>query len=226
MYSQLAAFALLVTAVPAAGAPPEISIPVEIATPADEWFVYAPVTDAKSVVYVALDRLKAFPSSEAKDPRKLILPPSIAGRYRFVAVGRLGDEQTVRPFTVVVGGAGPGPTPMPPPPDPDVTPGTRRLFIVVVEETLAVANARGAFFGDPSLKARVAQMKHIVRVVDKDVVNEFGQPPADVKRFLDASAGKPWPQLFLVTMEGVQVLQAPLPATPGALLALIQKWGG
>jgi hypothetical protein len=101
----------------AVGAPPTLEIPAEIKADPGDWVVVSPKTDAKAIAYVGLDGLKAFPSSELKDARKLVVNPPRAGRYRFVAVGTLGDEQTATPFVVVVGDA-PAPPPVPPGPVP------------------------------------------------------------------------------------------------------------
>lgn len=95
-------------------------------------------------------------------------------------------------------GPGPGPGPTPPP-----TPNTpSKIWVVVVEETSQAAANRGAIFGDPSLNAYMASKGHHWRIVDKDVVGPDGQPPADVKRFIDKAAGRPYPSVFFVDEKG------------------------
>lgn len=113
----LYACVLAVAAVQTAWAGPVIEIPAEVKAEPGSWVVVSPKTDAVSVVYVGLDGLAAFPSSELKDPRKLVVNASKAGRFRFVAVGTLKDEQATAAFTIVVGDAPPTPGPGPVLPD-------------------------------------------------------------------------------------------------------------
>jgi hypothetical protein len=97
-------------------AQPVLTIPAEVrATPGD-WLVVSPQTNCVAVAYVGLDGLSAFPSGELRDARKLIVNPPRGGpsRYRFVAVGTLGDQLVQTPFAVVTDDA-PGPTPPVPP---------------------------------------------------------------------------------------------------------------
>lgn len=95
----------LVLAGAAIAAPPELTIPAEI-TPADGYAIVEPATTAKSVSYVPLDQAKGLPARLLADRRTLVvgtggLPP---GRYRFVAVASLNDEQVQAPFAVVIPG--------------------------------------------------------------------------------------------------------------------------
>lgn len=112
----------------------------------------------------------------------------------------------------------PGPVPGP------VTP--TRLFIVVVEETAELAVNRGALFSAPALRQRVEGKKHVLRVVDRDVVGADGTPPKDVARFLEAAAGRNYPQVFLVDESGRTRFAGPLPADPMKMLDLITSVGG
>ncbi len=110
-------FALLLVflAAPAWADPPKLLIPSEVPAQPGQWVVIVPDTDAKAITYVGLDGLSAFPSSELRDPRRLVVNAPASGRFRFVAVGTLNDEQTAVPFTVVVAGTPPTPPPAPTP---------------------------------------------------------------------------------------------------------------
>ncbi len=111
------ALLLLLVAAPAWADPPTLNIPPEITAQPGQWVVVAPETTAKAILYIGLDGLAAFPSSELKDPRKLVVnvPNQPGAKFRFVAVGTLNDEMAQTTFAVVVAGA---PVPPPPPTDP------------------------------------------------------------------------------------------------------------
>jgi len=127
-------------------------------------------------------------------------------------------------------GSKPIPPPIPPKPQPDdpAKPAApTKLYIVVVEETAdAAAASRGALIFDAALAARTTSQGHHWRIVDKDVIDKDGKPPADVARFLDASKGKVLPQLFLVNPDGDTLFSGPLPKTAADVLAQIKKVGG
>ena len=131
---------LLVAAPLALADPPKLVIPPD-PKPVSGYVRFTPDTTAKSIVYVSLDEAYPFPSEELKDGRRFILPVTglKAGKYRFVAVGTLNDEQTATPFTVTIGDGGPAPPPTKPddPTDPPVTGG--KLFAVVIRSKGPVA---------------------------------------------------------------------------------------
>jgi hypothetical protein len=105
-----------------------------------------------------------------------------------------------------------------------VTP--QKLFVVIIEETSDAVAGRGAMLTDKSLSDRFKEKGHKWRVVDKDVIGSDGNPPADVKRFLEAAKGKPLPQLFLVDEKGGVLKQLNCPSKVADLLAEIKKVGG
>jgi hypothetical protein len=102
---------------PAPVAQPVLTIPTEIRAIPGDWLVVSPQTNCVAVVYVGLDGLSAFPSGELRDARKFIvnLPRGGQSRYRFTAVGTLGDQLVQTPFAIVTYDA-PGPPPVPPAP--------------------------------------------------------------------------------------------------------------
>jgi hypothetical protein len=67
---------------------------------------------------------------------------------------------------------------------------------------------------------------HRWRIVDKDVTGADGQPPADIKKYLDAAKGKAMPQLFLVDEKGKARYAGDLPTKAAELLKLLEAWGG
>ncbi len=100
---------------------PTLKIDAEV-KPNGQYVNFLPDTNCVSVLYVGMDGIDPFPSSDLKDNRKFILDTRglATGRYRFVAVGTSGTGSQVRTdFAVVVGTPVPVPPgPAPPPPQP------------------------------------------------------------------------------------------------------------
>lgn len=196
-------------------------------------FISVPARTVDSTVswFSADPGLDVFPSTLLRDTKTAVVISMRPGKYRLFAVS--AKEGIPSPFAVcvvVVEGDTPGPTPGPgpqpgPTPDPFV-PTTGPLYVVIIEETGEAAAERGRLFADPTIAARFREKGHRFRVVDKDVIGVDGQPPADVRRFLDSARGKKLPQVFLVDKEGRTVVSGDLPTTPSGLLELIQKAGG
>ena len=143
---------------------------------------------------------------------------TLTGRVELIVVpvgAKAASDVIRRSIDVDAGGApAPGPT----------TP--TRLVVVVVEETAEAVAGRGAMFSDAAVVARMKDKGHRWRVVDKDVVGADGQPPTDVKRFLDQARGKPYPSLYLIDEKGKARFAGPAPTTASALLELITVNGG
>src|SRR5262245_13373186 len=96
--------------------PPKLKI--EVPPPSGQYLSFTPDTDAKSIVYVGLDGVDPFPTSELKDPRRFLLSTRglAEGKYRFAAIAASATgEQTRVDFVVVIG---PGSDPNIPPPPP------------------------------------------------------------------------------------------------------------
>src|SRR5262245_34419350 len=92
---------------------------IEVPPPSGQYVSFTPDTDAKSVVYVGLDGVDPFPTSELKDPRRFLLSTRglAEGKYRFAAIAASATgEQTRVDFVVVLG---PGSDPVIPPPPKD-----------------------------------------------------------------------------------------------------------
>lgn len=110
-----------------------------------------------------------------------------------------------------------------------VKPGPR--FLVVIEETADVANGRGVYWTNAELMKRLAEKGHVRRIADKDVLDgTTNKPPADLVPYLERSKGKKMPQLFVTAKDGPDagtlLYQGDLPATPAALIQLLEKIGG
>ena len=119
--------------------------------------------------------------------------------------------------------------PRPPPipdPTPTPTPTASKMWIVVIEETANATQARGLFFADKALKARIDEKGHHFALADKDVKDAKGNVPSDLAPWLTRASGKTLPHLFLIAPDGATLYSGELPMTPGMLLALIQAKGG
>lgn len=213
--------------------PPRLVIPVEVRAIKGDWLVIQPDTDAKAVSYVGLDGLAAFPSSELKDSRKLIVNPPADGRYRFVAVGSLNDEHARAAFTIVVGDSPTPAPPVPPGPQPDPTPtpapipvdGLRVLIVYETSQMSALSDAQRAIlqgkrFRDFVETACVKVGKEPERRFwDKDVntTNESKLWQDAMKR---SRQSIPW----IVVSNGKTGFEGPLPATVDETIALISKY--
>lgn len=130
----LSAAVLASCAALAVAAPPSLDFPAEN-RPANGYVIVEPKTDAKSVVYVALDGVFPFPSSQLRDPRSFVLPAGGLkdGTYRFMAVAasETGDQVT-KLLTVVVGAPVPDDGKRPPVViDPPHPPAAKLYFLVV-----------------------------------------------------------------------------------------------
>ena len=110
-----------------------------------------------------------------------------------------------------------------PPVDPVVT--AKRVLLVLVEETGEAVATRGAMFADRKLADRIKAKATLWKVVDKDVVDASGKPPADMVPYLNLAAGKKLPILFLLDLDTRKlVYQGDAPMTAPAMLALLEKW--
>lgn len=129
-----AGLTLLLFAAPLGAAPPTIDIPAEI-SPAGQYVVFTPDTDAVAVVYVGLSGLEPMPAAVLKNPTQFVMDcyGKPAGCYRFAAVAASATgEQARADFVLVIGDAPappqpPGPGPGPQPDDP-LTAEVRQLY--------------------------------------------------------------------------------------------------
>lgn len=115
------------------------------------------------------------------------------------------------------------PVPEPKPPAPDVL---KQLWILVVEETEQASADRGKFFASTTLAKYVKDKGHKFRCVDQDAKDAAGKTPADLAPWIARAKAKKLPVLFLVNQAGDVLFEGPVPATPGEVLAAIQKVGG
>jgi len=116
---------------------------------------------------------------------------------------------------------GPGPQPGPLPPAP-----ITRAWVVVVEETGEAVGDRGRLLTDPGIRDYLHAKNWKTRVVDKDVRDKDGNPPADVRPYLERSKGKKLPQVYIVDQDGGVRHEGACPLDPAEFLTLLKKIGG
>ncbi len=243
--NRLLAVLLLAAApgLPTWAAPPDLGIPPEVVA-SGEFVTLTPTGTAKSVLYVSLDGVSALPPELLKDPRTFAfftrgLP---AGRYRFVAVGTLNDEQARQGFVVVVGDAPapvppgpspapPGPTPTPPgptPPAPIPGDGLRVLFVTETADVSKLPRSQINVLTATSIReylnakcAKDETGKPAYRIWDKDVPLSAAPPSwqAAMKR---PRTSYPW---LIISNPAKGSYEGPLPATVNETLDLIKKHG-
>lgn len=126
---------------------------------------------------------------------------------------------------------GPDPNPRPDPdPDPDPQPGptVKELWGVVVCES----NDRdeyGPKIAQVLYGARLRDIKdfHWI-VVDKDVKDENGNTPADVKTWIDRYKQRGWvdPRLYFLDERGILREEGDLPKTVDGVITKVRRWLG
>lgn len=117
----------------------------------------------------------------------------------------------------------PNPDPKPEPPGP-VTP--TKFKIVIVEETEQAVAERGAFLASTTLAAYLREKGHSWRVVDKDVTDSSGKPPADIAKYIEAAKGKTLAQVFLIDSDGKLRHQGNCNFKVSEMIELLKKNGG
>ena len=140
---------------------------------------------------------------------------------RVLASASLVDGQLSAEQHEVVVGEGPGPDPPPPPPPPP----TDVLWVLVVEESSQRTPEQAAVLVSPKVRAWFAadEDRHW-RLVDRDVLDEHGNVPEDLARWIKMAEGLTLPRVFLINETGGLVDQVPLPATPEAMLDLLKQY--
>lgn len=166
--------------------------------------------------------------------KKCKLKAIVAVTYLYAVKGDDGTVGEVAVRTVFlmqdvqIGEDLPEPDPEPGPnPDPEPGPNPpRQAHLVIIEETREATEARGKFFQDRPLAEYVSSKGWQTRIADKDVKSADGNPPRDLKPYLNRASGKKLPYLMVVGDAGKIYFEGALPETPATLLTLLKKIGG
>lgn len=164
----------------------------------------------------------------------VVLPAADGQSYLVLSLSVPGGNLAV-PYVIAPYGAvptpGPGPSPGPGPgPSPVPVPGAK-LWVLVVTETKYQTPEQAAVLGSKAVQDYIAAKGWQWRVIDQDVKDENGQPPADMAKWLDRAKqwqakGNKLPYLNLADAQGVTAWEGALPATEAAMLEQLKKLGG
>lgn len=115
----------------------------------------------------------------------------------------------------------PGPGPKPDPtPDPVVG---KVTGVVIVEDTSKADQSRGLFFGSPKVSAFFKNSGLAHAIVPVAAVDEKGQTPPDLKKFIDEAKAKGVPRLFMVDDKGGILRQQDMTYDADAFVKLFEN---
>lgn len=171
--------------------------------------------------------------------RSCVFARGVPGEYRFVLVaGGPGTDGklsvAIAEKVLTVRGALPTPNPTPGPgPSPQPTPGPvttgKKLAVILREsadQTPEMARMVVALRTGPT-QQYVASKGHQLLILDKDSKDENGQPPATLAKAMQATQGKPLPQLVIIDQATGAVLSAePLGSNADYVVEALKKAGG
>jgi len=141
------------------------------------------------------------------------------GLDRSVVVIQVGKTQPVPP-----------PDPDPPPPDPDPQPDpippppVVEPVVIIIEETSERTPEQFRAMAAPAWRQWVIKRDGMVRIVDKDIADEHGKTPEDLKEWIEGA--KALPYQFFACGKGIVRWEGGFPVDDGAVLAILKKHGG
>lgn len=154
--------------------------------------------------------------------------------YKLSKADFLAGKSTIAGRSIQVEGVGPlppGPGPIPPDPVPDPSPVIvqQPLWgLVIVEETATAAEGRGLIMASGLLAKTLSDHSWKWRVVDKDVINQQGQVPADVAPYVADAKQKGTPRIYILSDKIKIVYAGPCPTGNNAaadIRALLNTYG-
>ena len=135
-----------------------------------------------------------------------------------VVNGKLVVEEFNAPFT-------PEPNPQPnPKPDPQPNPQPGPKTVLWIEETSDRTPSQAAAVIDAQIRAALQAAKWSLRVVDKDVVDETGKPPADLARYIESAKAAGLPRVFIL-QNGRELFAGAAPPDRSSFASLLSKFG-
>ncbi len=175
------------------------------------WLVVPPEYD---------ERFKRF---ELKDGRTILVFASREKLKVWILFVAFSDGQPTIAVHEFVNDAAPEPDPNPgPTPTPDQL--TKPYFFLWIEESEERAQQQAAIALDKAVRDALAKDGHKIRIVDKEIVDENGRPPADLQPWIALAKDRGLPRLIIVGANS-KYIEMPAPTTLGDYLAILQKLG-
>lgn len=115
----------------------------------------------------------------------------------------------------------PGPQPNPQP-QPQPTPGPKT--VLWIEESSQRTPSQAAAVIDAKIRQTIQSAGWKLRVVDVDVVDETGKPPADLAGYLDAARQAGVPRVFIL-QDGRELYAGAAPSSVSSFLDLLRRYG-
>lgn len=188
------------------GAPPELTIPAEIAGEPITFVEVRAKTDAKWVRYVTLDPgLAVFPSNLLADKSVTVVVASKPGRYRVLAYAGNDEGGAEAITTLVIGNATVTPPPKDPPTEPDKPadpPTSGKYYFLVVRPNGPASAEFAKAFADPAWD-ELRKAGHTVKEMSVEDSLKFYRP-AD-------GQGLPFVVTLTTGQTPVKVLAGPVP---------------
>lgn len=119
----------------------------------------------------------------------------------------------------------PAPPPTPPNPEPNPPPLPKPPYrLIWIEESSDRTPEQAAAQNDRAIRDALTRAGWTLRVVDKDVKDEYGRTPADLKPFIDDAISRGLPRLYFVGSDGRSV-SLPAPANRDRFIQILREFG-
>lgn len=153
----------------------------------------------------------------------LLLP---SGHHQTMVVAAGGSPPVLALYRVTAEDM-PQPDPSPDPgPEPDPKPGPKGpLSLIWIEETADRTPEQALAIVDAGIRESLRQADWSLRVADVDVIDEHGNPPADLRPYIEAAQQAGTPRLFAVDSVGAEVFAGKAPADTAAFRAILRQLG-
>ncbi|HOB43671.1 MAG TPA: hypothetical protein PLK04_10225 [Bacillota bacterium] len=113
----------------------------------------------------------------------------------------------------------PKPEPEPEPPVPDVP-----KTVIWIEESSMRTPSQAAAIIDKQIRQAIEKSGWRLRIVDQDIVDENGKPPAELAPYLDSAKGSGLPRLFILA-DGKELFAGAAPDDIAGFVSLLRKFG-
>lgn len=156
---------------------------------------------------------------QEKDGRLLIVAG--AGTPPEIGIFYLTEGQAPEPQPQPEPNPGPGPQPQPEP-----QPQPRGPYTLIwIEETAARTAEQARALSDSAIREALRKVGWNLRVADKDVVDEHGNPPTELRMYIDIAKQAGLPRLFVIDSLGTEVFAGAAPHNVEEFRSLLKRLG-